>query len=266
MHIWFLRRRTSSRATEHNRPRPPEQRLIFQSEGDWWDWLVKAIARLPWFGEQVPMSVPRHRRRGHALSHQEQQHVFLSWLAGGSAQDVAERAGVGRRTVYRVLSRVIYTDDPEAMMGWWGVLGLIVGLATPLCLENRDHVFDDVVCLICHEWIGTFKLSSRPLQPGTTFQPDPMTLTGGVMDRWDEACVAQAHLVEHFRLQEDPLQQPGRFGWLMRAFLNEDSLSRLPADTASNVPVESTKRWEDLHGASQGSQEWRRRLFEQGSQ
>ena len=260
--MWFFGsfRRRAQKPTAPETPGPPK---VYATEPEWQDWMAARIENLPWFGEDVPLTKRRGGRPGRALSEAEQQLVLLSWLVEGSAAQKAERVGVGRRSIYRALHRVIYTDAPDELMGIWADLGLIVGLITPRCLENPEHEYDEIVCLVCHQVGGAYNHRLRELKVGQTFRPDPLRQVVGSLNAWAVSCAAQAHLVGHFMLAEDPLQQPPRRGWFLRGIRVEDAWSRLPDLTVRQAPYAPPL----VTGGSEQDRklrQWRARLLAEG--
>jgi hypothetical protein len=228
-----------------------------REEDEYEDGLQAAIAKLPWFGEGIALRASGRRRRGRALDIAEIQRVFLAWLGGPPASDVAARALVGQRTVYSVLHRVVYSEDPVPLLPLWVELGLIAGLTSPY---GARMVQCDVVCLVCHAHVH-HALGFGYRRDVRWFRQDRLDRGFHGGNAYAIACDIQAHLTSHFHLGEDPLQRVGTFGWLLRGLLVEDAWSKLPDRTAERVPVVPLRLTrESEHQRS--LRLWRRELLE----
>ena len=170
----FFRHRKKSREKTYLPEVPRHQRETTENSLHWWETVRSLIDALPWFGQDVPPSAGSRRRRGDRLLSEDHQRLLLSFLAGGSTGRMARRVGVGRRTIYSTVERLIYTDDPGTLMAYWRALGLIECLVTPLCRDREVHgLWPRVVCLICHDVATTYDWSQCPPEVGTVFRPDP---------------------------------------------------------------------------------------------
>ena len=251
---WLVSHRTAPLEAS---PTPPEAgRPEEPSEED----PEEVVSSLPWFGEQI-VSGKGDRRRGRRVDAGEEQRVLLSWLVGGSSADVAARVPVGRRTVYRVLRRLIYVEDPARLVAHWADLGLIMGVTTGV--GRRADI--EIACLICHSIVHhTFWLSKPRRLSGRTFRPDPVRQGFDAGRTFFMGSDIQAHLLGHFELGGDPLQEIGHRGWMVRSWVVDDVWSRLPERTLNRAETllqgGVLDREEEL-----ALQEWRRRVLDAGA-
>ena len=131
----LFRHRKKSQEQKYSPEHLPYRRETSENSLQWWETVRSLIDVLSWFGQEVPPSVGSTRRRGDRLLSDDHQRLLLSFLAGGSTDQTARRVGVGRRTIYSTVERLIYTDDPVTLMAYWRALGLIECLVTPWCRE-----------------------------------------------------------------------------------------------------------------------------------
>ncbi len=206
----FSRRGRSRRSPQINRAKPPDQfegRPVYLTLEEWDRHVVELVDSLPWFGQDVvpPPARSRRRRRGEPLPPEDHRRVLLSWLAGGSAALVGRRVNVSRRSVYNVIRRFVYSSDPVASMTEWHDLGLIACLATPGCVQLKSSIiWQEVICLICHDKVTTYDWEAPRLEVGTVFRPIPRRHMAWVnADR--SAGFAQGHLILHYWLKEFPI-------------------------------------------------------------
>lgn len=187
-------------------------RPIYRDMNEWKMRTAQLIDDLPFFGQNVlPVTkTSRRRKRGERLSHEEHKRILLSWLAGGSATQVASRVGVSRRSIYNVIHRYIYSPYPTQMMAHWHDLGLIACIVTPGYPGDTETVISqEVVCLICHERIGRYSWDADGLGEGEVFRPDPERQMPPANASQD-AQITQGHLIVHFLLEKYPatLREP----------------------------------------------------------
>ena len=206
----FRRKRTSRRNPTHRRSDG-----ISQSPEEWRGRVMGIVEGLPWFGQKIDAPARPRRRPGERLNSDDHRRVLLSWLAGGSAEQKARRAGVGRRTAYKVLEEVIYTSDPVRAMPYWWKLGLITCFITPWCQEVERSGFQQVVCLICHNLVVSYDIANRYLPVGRVFKPTPeahlVTRKTSITNTWRTTQRSQGHLILHFWVDEDPMYEGAPF-------------------------------------------------------
>lgn len=191
---------------------PPNWKECYQDEMVWFERLLAVVAKLPWFGQALS-SPPRARHaKGERLEQPDVQRVLLSWLAGGSATQIARRAGVSRRSAYKVVRRIIYGENPGHLFATWHDLGLIACLVTPGYAQERSTIiWQQVVCLICHEQVCSYDWKAPGLKVGDVFRPDLKRHVAPV-NAHNAACAVQAHLILHFWLQKYPIPSDSLFG------------------------------------------------------
>jgi hypothetical protein len=76
--------------------------LLCDDASDWASIVRELIARLRWFGEEVSPSVSKRGNRNQPLTTNDIQRILLSWLAGGSASQVAYRVSRIREPTNRI--------------------------------------------------------------------------------------------------------------------------------------------------------------------
>jgi len=172
----------------------------------WWEQVAPYIDQLPFFGQVVPSTSKRlpKRRRGQALDRNDYQRVLLSWLAGGSTSQKAQRVGVSPRSVYSCLRELIYAPDPDRLLPYWIELGLVAAMVVPRCLESDHTRWPQVVCLICHRVLCPYAWKPRTIHTGQLIKADPNRQLR-YADLQIAAVESHAHLILHFELGETPL-------------------------------------------------------------
>ncbi len=188
--------------------------------------MAPAIDQLPYFGQDV-VPVPsrrQKRKRGQVLEFDDHQRVLLSWLAGGSAGQKAQRVGVGRRSVYSCLRKIIYAPDPDRSLGYWFKLGLLAVLAVPVCPQANATRWPQVVCLICHCLLCPYPRQRNSALPLEVIKADPQYHLPYI-DLWFAATEVQAHLILHFEVGEEPINKP----------FSESNWSQVPYDTQKSI-------------------------------
>lgn len=258
----FLRRRKKSREQTYPPKIQPYQRETTENAVLWWETVRSLIDALPWFGQDILPSAGSVRRRGDRLLSEDHQRLLLSFLAGGSTGRMARRVGVGRRTIYSTVERLIYTDDPGTLMEYWRTLGLIECLVTPWCRDRAVHgLWPRVVCLICHDLATTYDWSQCPPEVGTVFRPDPRRHISAWYNQLRTPEHTQGHLVLHFWLRDDPIwfyepQSEGSWAGLGRfakQYVLENQWVRERVVRA---------RGEGVDGDPEARHRWRRRVLE----
>jgi len=248
-------------------PKPPVEppsemygEKVYLDENEWNERIHGFIDNLPWFGQDIlPLpSGKARRKRGERLSGDDHQRVLLSWLAGGSAEQVARRAVVSRRSAYNVLRNLIYTSDPYDHMKEWNSLGLIACVVTPSFIGKRaSFVWQEVVCLICHARVTTFDHMTDRMKVGQVFTPVPRNGMAW-MNAERNAQLTQGHLVLHFWLDGDPMEN----GPLWANWKNTATRSLLQSLAAEYVDERSHRReWEvmpTIGGERSALEPWRR--------
>ena len=185
---------------------PPYERETTKNSFVWWDRVRSLIDALPWFGQNVPPSADSRRHRGDRLLSEDHQRLLLSFLAGGSTDQMARRVGVSRRTIYSTIERLIYAADPGTIMPYWRDLGLIQCLVTPWCDDGEvQGLWPRVICLICHDIATSYDWSQCPPEVGTTFRPDPKRHITAWYNRVRTPEHTQGHLILHFWVGDDPI-------------------------------------------------------------
>ena len=212
----ILKRRRSTPIDRQARPEPAASNRLLLAQTDeeedlrlmeWAQRREQLIDDLPWFGQSIPPPGSRYPRGpGRHWAPEDEERVLLSWLTGGSARRVATRAGVGRRTAYNVLRRLVYVPDPPRLMVRWFEAGLYTCMFSPRFPTVRQSGFQEMVCLICHTMIGDYeRIVDTTEMSGETFAPEPYRHLAGV-NRSRTACTIQGHLVLHFWLEDDPIE------------------------------------------------------------
>ena len=193
MRILFWKGRTAGVQDPEGSAGPRYPRLV-TSPVEWQHILHEVEAAMPWFGQEVSATPLTQRKTSERLTQDDDARVLLSWLAGGSTSQRASRAGVGRRTVYSVLNRLIYASDPSDLMAYWHDLGLIRCVVTPVCRDVENRGGSWVVCLICHRDIGPYDWLRPTLAVGESFRP-ALSLHMPLVDMWRTAGRTQGHLI-----------------------------------------------------------------------
>ena len=162
---------------------------------------------LPWFGmgEFAPVkevtSYDIRKRTIPAL-----RRVLISMLAGRPMSQVAARVPTTRRTVYKILSELIYRWEND--LANWIEIGLIAIWDGPEVrfspLELPDKLWFSrgaapVLCLICHHLIDHVTLKRRH-HDSSLIRPGD----GRYYSDWGDHDPAQAHLIVHFYLGGAP--------------------------------------------------------------
>jgi len=175
----------------------------------WWQQVAPLIDQLPYFGQDivpVPRRLPK-RKRGQALGFEGHQQLLLSWLAGGSAREKAERIGVSHRSIYTWLSKIIYTPNPDKLLEYWFSLGLVAVLAVPVCPKAGDTRWPQVVCLICHHLLCPYPRQPHNTLPLQVVKADPQRHLPSA-ELWEVATEVQGHLILHYEVGEEPIHKP----------------------------------------------------------
>ncbi len=261
-----------SRRIKHVKPLDEfEGRPVYLTLEEWDRHVVELVDSLPWFGQDIPPPAARsrRRRRGEPLPPEDHRRVLLSWLAGDSAALVGRRVNVSRRSVYNVIRRFVYSSDPVASMTDWHNLGLIACLVTPGCVQlNSSIIWQEVICLICHDRVTTYDWEAPRLGVGTVFRPVPRRHMAWV-NAEKSAGFAQGHLILHYWLDEFPIP----FGQSWPTSLGTDAWSsvgrwalqyveeRLGVRETATAPVGSKVMDDPEQWRS-----WRLRLLESGRQ
>ena len=261
-----------SRRIKHVKPLDEfEGRPVYLTLEEWDRHVVELVDSLPWFGQDIPPPAARsrRRRRGEPLPPEDHRRVLLSWLAGDSAALVGRRVNVSRRSVYNVIRRFVYSSDPVALMTDWHNLGLIACLVTPGCVQlNSSIIWQEVICLICHDRVTTYDWEAPRLGVGTVFRPVPRRHMAWV-NAEKSAGFAQGHLILHYWLDEFPIP----FGQSWPTSLGTDAWSsvgrwalqyveeRLGVRETATAPVGSKVMDDPEQWRS-----WRLRLLESGRQ
>ncbi len=187
-------------------PRTPDAAgpypAVVGTELEWLDVLQEMIGALPWFGEHVPPARATPRVRGEPRTSKDDQRLLLSWLAGGTKAQIGRRVGLSRRSVYNQVRRLIYLEEPAAMLAVWTRLGLIAVLCTPYCHEPRI-LWNQVACLVCHRHLGAYSATPPRPRVGQVYRAHelPPLLPGNAVQTGERV---QAHLVHHFWLEDAP--------------------------------------------------------------
>lgn len=184
----------------HAPPRLLDGEKVY-SENDWHQRVIEIVDGLPWFGQGVgPARSGVRRPKGERITTEDQRRVLVSWLGGGSAAQVARRAGVSRRSVYNILKKLIYVQDPMRMMAIWSDLGLIACVITPECIrQDTQYRSPQVVCLICHRRVTPHYGTHPRKEVGEVFRPSVRVRREvDVVYKYDSAI--GGHLVLHFLL------------------------------------------------------------------
>ena len=231
------------RLSQRERRIQPHEQREQEEQRQYEEWLHQQrdlIDDLPWFGERVlPQSCTGKRGKGESLTRDDAERVMLSWLTGGSSRRIASRIGVGKRTVYNVLRRLVYRPDPDTLLSRWFEAGLYACMFSPRFPTIQDSGYQDVICLICHRNVGHYYWLMNPRgRVGETFRPEPSRHLRG-LDKPLTARSIQCHLLLHFWLGDDPI--PWGSFWRTRAW---DSLPAKVAKEAEYLgPV---RRYEAL--------------------
>ncbi|NQW16053.1 MAG: hypothetical protein HQ478_01060 [Chloroflexi bacterium] len=147
--------------------------------------------------------------------------VLISWLAGRPVSEMASRVGCSDRLIYSILRGALYEDKGDRV-AYWAELGLVGMMDTPVAKftelswdefgEEYEAEFERtepiIICQLCHQIIDNAYMEPRDRTYQCNyigFYDQDWDGYGGADDRR-----AFAHLVCHFRLQEDPISQPGR--------------------------------------------------------
>jgi hypothetical protein len=252
----------------HHESRYPDG-LICDTSLEWGAIVWGLIAGLSWFGEEVSPASTKRRKRNQPLSSNDITRALLSWLAGGSASQVADRAFVSRRTIYNIIWKYVYTRDPIDKTGRWHDIGLIECLVTPWCREIEDPTAQQVVCLICHQEIVSYTWFNPTLRVGEVFRPQIDGHLPAYINKHKAAEHTQGHLILHFWLEKTP--DSTRISPLRRYFGNsvDSAWYHIPRGTGEYI---GQNRWvresmttplgPEISDSHERWQQWRRRILE----
>lgn len=220
--------------------------------------------RLPWFGED-PFEPRRDGQvcRDAANDVGFVRRVLLSWLLGRPVSAVARRAGCSSRLVYGIIRQNIFFSDATDGLERWLELGLVIvpGVEEqPKPNRPREpssaaqagtHV--PVFCGICHLPLGRYEVSED--------RPDGVLLTSKDLG-WDlrnhlghgpelseVAVPVQAHLINHFRLHNDPIPVP-----------KEDPWGRLQELVSPDEVADEARRKREVRETIMRRMPWRNRI------
>ena len=174
---------------------------------------------LPWFGHDQlapPKTISAADIKNRTVP--AIRRVLISVLAGRPFSHAAKRVPTSRRTLYKILSEVIYSWDPD--LNPWIELGLVAVWDAPknkLNLDKMPSRFWDmaegspIYCLLCHRVIDYAFLKDRSHDSSLVhpadgrLHKDPKTYPIGAI----------AHMVCHFYLGSTPapnLRHIGSYG------------------------------------------------------